>query len=67
MNKEKIANIIYNELSYMYCNNCRYRSEIGRDEEEWHCDDCHRKYNAWGISMAEAERIAEMIGGTENE
>lgn len=46
MTKKEIAKFIYDELSYMYCDNCRYHSE-----------------NGWGISMAEAERIAEMIGG----
>lgn len=35
MNKEKIANIIYNELAYMYCDNCRYSHEIDTDEDLW--------------------------------
>lgn len=60
--KDKIAKIIYEELCYMYCDNCRYNSEIGEDDPNFGCDDCHRKYNGWGISMAKAERIAEMIG-----
>lgn len=69
MNKEKIVNIIYNELSYMYCDNCRYATELtdDPDTDSSPCEDCHRKYNGWGISMGEAERIAEMIGGTEND
>ena len=53
----KIADIIYEELDYMYCDNCRYRidsiDEYGFD----HCDDCHRKYNGWGVSKETAERI----------
>ena len=61
--KEKIAKIIYEELCYMYCDNCRYDSEIGEGDLNFGCYDCHRKYNGWGISMAKAERIAEMIGG----
>lgn len=60
--KDEIAKIIYEELCYMYCDNCRYNSEIGEDDPNFGCDDCHRKYNGWGISMAKAERIAEMIG-----
>lgn len=63
---EKIANIIYNELCYMYCDNCRLNIEI--DEEEarakygyWGCEDCHRKYNGWAISMCESENIAKEI------
>ena len=63
MTKEERAKIIYEELCYMYCNNCRYESEIGEDDPSFGCDGCYRKYNGWGISMAEAERIAEMIGG----
>lgn len=58
MNVDKIAQIIYDNLSYMYCDNCRYNSEI---KEEDGCDDCHRKYNGWGISMATAKGIAEEI------
>lgn len=58
MNVDKIAQIIYDNLSYMYCDNCRYNSEI---KEEDGCDDCHRKYNGWGISMATAKGIAEKI------
>lgn len=62
MNKGKIADIIYNELDYMYCNNCRFDSEIKEEDTDcWGCEDCHRKYNGWGVSRAEAERIAEMI------
>lgn len=67
MNKEKIANIIYNALSYMYCDNCRCAFEISKDDPDWSCDGCNRKNNGWGISMAEAERIAEMIRGIEND
>ncbi len=63
MTKKEIAKLIYEELYYMYCTNCRYASEIGEDDLSHGCDDCHRKYNGWGISMAEAERIAEMISG----
>lgn len=58
MNVDKIAQIIYDNLSYMYCDNCRYNSEI---EDEYGCEDCHRKYNGWGISMATAKGIAEEI------
>lgn len=59
----KIADIIYKELNYMYCDNCRYNSEIV-DKDEYgcnpNCEDCHRKYNGWGISRKEAERIEQL-------
>lgn len=60
--KEGVAKIIYDNLSYMYCDNCRFNSEINEeDSDEWSCDDCHRKYNGWGISMQTSRRIAKDI------
>ena len=29
--------------------------------DEWNCDECHRKYNGWGISMNESNKIAKEI------
>ena len=66
MNKERIAEIIYEQLSYAYCDNCRYALEIPEDEDRFSpCDECYRKYNNWGISMAEAKRIVERIENDE--
>lgn len=62
MDIDKIAQIIYDNLPYMYCDNCRYNSEI---EDEYRCEDCHRKYNGWGISMATAKGIAKEISNME--
>ena len=57
----KIADIIYENLYYMYCDNCRYNDEILEDENSYDpCEDCHRKYNGWGISREEAERIERL-------
>lgn len=59
---KKIADLLYKEIDYMYCNNCRFDSEIReKDSDEWNCDECHRKYNGWGISRAESNRIARKI------
>lgn len=61
-NVQKIADLLYKEIGYMYCDNCRFNSEIKEeDTDEWGCDECHRKYNGWGISRAESERIATEI------
>ena len=50
-NVQEIAELLYNEIGYMYCDNCRFSSEIiEEDSDEWKCDECHRKYNGWGIS-----------------
>lgn len=61
-NAQTIADLLYEEIGYMYCDNCRFNSEIKEeDTDEWGCDECHRKYNGWGISRAESERIAKKI------
>nr|UVX50457.1 MAG: hypothetical protein [Bacteriophage sp.] len=60
--QDDIANIIYGILDHMYCDNCRFNSEIKEsDNGEWNCDECHRKYNGWGISMQESNKIAKEI------
>ena len=57
MNEFQISDLIYERLNYMYCDNCRYDSEI---PGEW-CEDCHRKNNGWAISRQEADNIAALI------
>lgn len=64
--KQAIADIIYNNLSYMYCNNCRFGFEISEEESKekfghWVCEDCHRKYNGWGISKLVSNDLAKEI------
>ena len=58
MNEQKIANLIYDYIDYMYCDNCRYNYE--QDGEDA-CEDCHRKNNGWGISMLVSQNIAREI------
>ena len=64
--KQAIATLIYNDLCYMYCDNCRFNVEISEEESierlgYWSCEDCHRKYNGWGVSQATAEYLAKEI------
>lgn len=59
--EDDIAKIIYDNLNYMYCDNCRCNNEIEKDSYEYGCDNCHRKYNGWGISMQTSKRIAKEI------
>lgn len=62
LDREKIAELIYNYLDYMYCDNCRYNSEKDKNEFGYRpCDDCHRKNNGWAVSMATANEIANRI------
>jgi len=57
--KEKIINILINELYCCYCNNCEYNNW---DEYGYrYCDDCHRKYQNWKLSKDTAAQIAEQI------
>lgn len=58
----KISNLIYDHIDYMYCDNCRYDSELEYDKDGYsRCDECHRKYNGWSISLSTSESIAEQI------
>lgn len=48
----------YTEVS-QYCG--IYNHEPLEDETGYNpCEDCHRKYNGWGISREEAERIERL-------
>ena len=55
MNKEVISDLLYEELDYIYCHNCRYR-----DEEGW-CDNCYRKYMDWAIARHTCDELAAEI------
>jgi NAD-dependent SIR2 family protein deacetylase len=64
--KEKIIKILYNELTNVYCDTCRFQKEgpsvwerEGYDESP--CNECYRKCMRWEISEKQAEKIAEMI------
>ena len=57
MDESRISDLIYDRLNYMYCDNCRYNSEIPGDG----CEDCHRKNNGWAISRNMADYIAALI------
>lgn len=70
--QQQISNLLYKEIGYAYCDNCRFNIELDEDEFEkengyWGCDDCHRKYNGWGISRAECDNLARKIGEINNE
>ena len=50
----------------MYCDNCRFGHELA-EESESACENCHRKYNGWGISRITSDSIAEKICKKMNE
>lgn len=53
--KEKIINILINELCYYDCDNCEYNYKYQDDR----CEDCHRIN--WKLSKDAAAQIAEQI------
>ena len=70
--QQQISDLLYKEIGYMYCDNCRFNSEISEEESNeeygyWGCEDCHRKYNGWGISKAKCDSLARKIGEIGNE
>ena len=51
--KEKIVEILKNELSSVYCYNC-----TGGENR---CEDCYRKNMNWALSDDAAQEIADKI------
>lgn len=58
LNKEKIVEILMDNLYYCYCDNCEFSDE---KYEEEHCYDCYRKSMRWSLSTITAEKIADQI------
>ena len=40
--QQKISDLLYENLGYMYCDNCRFGSEISKEESE-------ELYGCWGM------------------
>ena len=57
--KEKIVEILINNLNYCYCDNCKYNNYETYGDR--FCDECHRKYSNWALSSTTAEEIADKI------
>jgi hypothetical protein len=62
---KQISKIIYEELSYIYCDNCRHVYAY-KNEEIDPCEECHRKYMQWEISESFCNAIAERITASIN-
>lgn len=63
--KDKISELLYNELDYIYCDNCKFFSISEEESNEkygyWGCEDCYRKYMGWKISKKFSDKLAEKI------
>ena len=58
-NKEKIIQILVNDLNYCDCDNCKYNDHETYGDS--FCDRCHRKYSNWTLSPITAEKIVDKI------
>lgn len=56
--KDKIIELLMNELCYAYCDNCK-GGEL--DEPDNYCDDCHRKSQNWALAEHTAKELANTI------
>jgi hypothetical protein len=61
MTEKEIANLLYDELSYVYCDNCRGSDLENVDDIEEQCEYCHRKSQNWGIRRSTADRLVSII------
>lgn len=57
--KNKITEILMDELCYCYCDNCEFGNWDKYQDRE--CDGCHRKYQNWRLSENTARIIADKI------
>ena len=59
--KEKISELLYQQLGGVYCYSCEYQ-----DNEDY-CEGCHRKYMNQAISKEAADGLAGAIMEIVNE
>jgi len=63
--KKIISKIIFEELSYIYCTNCRFADEnYDYTQEDFNsdpCEDCYRKMMNWEISEQFSDELADKI------
>lgn len=63
--KDKISELLYNELDYIYCDNCKFYfiSEESSNEKYGHygCENCYRKCMGWEINKNFSDKLAEKI------
>jgi hypothetical protein len=58
--KKEIAEILYKELSYVYCHNCDSR-DLSEDDDDYGCEECYRKQMGWSLRKSTAEKLAGNI------
>jgi len=56
----KIRDYLMEELDYVYCTNCK-KGRMSESDENWDCDDCHRKSMNWQLSEDRATVMARQI------
>ena len=61
IDRQATINAIYEEFSYIYCNNCE------KELDEDLCEDCHRKYMRWSASKKTIERVINSLPSAQPE
>ncbi len=59
--KNEIIKLLTGQLDYAYCDNCKYGDYDKYGDR--YCDNCHRKYQNWGLSYSTANDLANIIDG----
>lgn len=54
--KEKIAEMLYQNLGAVYCYSCEHQNT-----EDEACEYCHRKSMGWSLSREAADGLAEEV------
>lgn len=55
---ERLSNFLYSYFDCVYCDDCRYNID---SQEEYRCDECHRKYMHWALSKGDSNWLAKKI------
>lgn len=53
--KEKISELLYQQLGYAYCDNCEHILDDSI------CEECHRKNINWSISKITTDKLSVKI------
>ena len=57
--RQELVNFLMDELSYCYCDSCKYAEEEFWNESN--CEYCHRKYSNWSLGKTTAEMLVDKI------
>lgn len=61
--RDKIAELLYEKLNGVYCDTCAHNDSDYDDccGDFYPCEECHRKYMNWQMSLECAEKLSDKI------